>query len=141
MTAPVRDLDELLAALAPQLHEHEYGFCCVPVGSDLPARVEPFATVREVEGLSLIAPMQQLRDSGTTCEGPFRLISLCVHSSLEAVGLTAVLARALAAEGISANVVAGFHHDHLLVPAARAEDALSALQGLSGQGLRGDFHH
>lgn len=136
MTVPVRELDDLLAALAPRLDEQEYGFSSVPVGSARPAAVEPFASVREVEGLTLIAPMHQLRDAGMPCEGPFRLISLCVHSSLEAVGLTAAVARALAAEDISANVVAGFHHDHLFVPAARAEDALSVLRELSGEGAR-----
>ena len=60
----------------------------------------------------------------------FRCITLDVHSSLEAVGLTAACAQALAAGGISANVVAGYSHDHILVPAPRAQDALAALDAL-----------
>ena len=51
-------------------------------------------------------------------------------SSLEAVGLTAAVAGALAAEGISANVVAAFHHDHVFVPAGRAAEAMACLARL-----------
>jgi hypothetical protein len=54
-----------------------------------------------------------------------------MHSSLEAVGLTAAVATALAARGIAANVIAGARHDHVFVPAARADDALAALRDLA----------
>ena len=53
-----------------------------------------------------------------------------VHSSLAAVGLTAAVAAALADHGISANVVAAFYHDHIFVPAERAEEALAALRAI-----------
>ena len=58
-------------------------------------------------------------------------ISLSVHSALTAVGLTAAVATALAARRISANVVAGFHHDHILMPWDRRMAAMAALQTLS----------
>lgn len=45
-------------------------------------------------------------------------ISLSVHPSRFAVGLTATLARALADDSISCNTIAGFHHDHLRAPAS-----------------------
>jgi uncharacterized protein len=61
---------------------------------------------------------------------PMRMITLTVHSSLEAVGLTAALSARLAREGIGANVVAAFHHDHIFVPSADAESALTALKAL-----------
>jgi uncharacterized protein len=54
-----------------------------------------------------------------------------VHSALDAVGLTAAVSRALAAAGLSCNVLAGLHHDHLLVPAGRADEALAVLRELS----------
>lgn len=60
-------------------------------------------------------------------------ITLRVHSALHAVGLTATVSTALAAGGISCNVVAGHHHDHLLVPVDRAHDALLILRELSGR--------
>jgi len=53
-----------------------------------------------------------------------------VPSDLAAVGLTAAFAQALAAVGISCNVLAGAHHDHLFVPVDRATDALAALRAL-----------
>ena len=59
-------------------------------------------------------------------------LSLRVHSALDAVGLTAAVSRALADAGIACNVLAGFHHDHLLVPAARRADAIAALHALRG---------
>jgi hypothetical protein len=59
-----------------------------------------------------------------------RMITLTVHSSLAAVGLTAAFSARLAREGIGANVVAAFHHDHIFVPAADAERALAALKAL-----------
>jgi hypothetical protein len=60
-----------------------------------------------------------------------RQITLKVHSSLEAVGLTAAFSRALTEAGISANVVAAYYHDHIFVPATDAERAIEALRQLS----------
>jgi hypothetical protein len=54
-----------------------------------------------------------------------------VHSALDAVGLTAAVSTALADAGLSCNVIAGYHHDHLLVPADRVAEALAVLSDLS----------
>jgi hypothetical protein len=62
------------------------------------------------------------------------MITLRVHSSLAAVGLTAAVAAALSDHGISANVVAAYCHDHIFVPADRAEEALAALRSLQASG-------
>ena len=132
--APITDLQELLTGLEPRLENGEYLFCCLPSANDAPADLEPFASVREPEGLTLVVTAESALAAGLRGEGPFRLITLRVHSSLEAVGLTAVVSRALAAEGISANVIAGYHHDHILVPAVRAVDAMSALERLAATG-------
>jgi hypothetical protein len=55
------------------------------------------------------------------------MITLNVHSSLEAIGLTAAVAGRLALHGISANVVAAYYHDHIFVPTADAERAVVVL--------------
>ncbi len=63
-------------------------------------------------------------------------ITLRVHSALEAVGLTAAFSAALSREGISANVVAGYFHDHLFVPEDRRDDAMRVLSPAVGSGRR-----
>ncbi|MEZ5569667.1 MAG: ACT domain-containing protein [Halioglobus sp.] len=128
------DLSRLLARLSPLLLPQEFVFCCVAGGSygDF-AELAPLAAFHEAEGLTLLLPAASAAERHWPTSPPMRCISLGVQSSLEAVGLTAAVASALAAHGIAANVVAAFHHDHLFVPAASADDALAVLQGLSGE--------
>ena len=59
--------------------------------------------------------------------GVFAWLTLDVHSSLDAVGLTAAVSRTLADHDIPCNVLAGYHHDHLLVPIDRADEATRLL--------------
>ena len=122
-----RDLGRLLRGMEPVLDERPYGYA-VWAGGALP--FAPFATVAEAEGLTVVAPLADLAVVGIGSE-PWARISLTVHSDLAAVGLTAAFAGALAAVGISANVVAGYHHDHIFVPWDRRDDALAALKALA----------
>lgn len=64
---------------------------------------------------------------GLTFDSVFGCITLTVHSSLDAVGLTAAVSKKLSDRKISANIVAGFYHDHIFVPAEKADLALKAL--------------
>ena len=123
------DLDQLLAHLEPSLREGEYVFITVD-DDTMTDELQPLATFVEEEGLSLIVERERAEAAGLAVDGVFRCITLTVRSSLEAVGLTAAVAGVLAEAGISANVVAAFHHDHVFVPAADAERALSVLRGL-----------
>jgi uncharacterized protein len=116
------DLKVLLATMEPELVPEPYGFA-VWKGA-LP--FQPFATVAEAEGLTVVARLSHL-GAGE----PWARISLTVQSDLAAVGLTAAFAGALGREGISCNVIAGVHHDHLFVPWDRREDAMAALKALS----------
>lgn len=122
------DLTRLIAGMSPRLMGQDWGYATAPA---LPPGLTPFATVAEDEGLTLIAPWADLRAAGLTPQGPMARITLFIHSALDAVGLTAAVSSALAAEGISANMIAGFHHDHIFVPAADAERALATLQSLT----------
>ena len=122
------DLQHLLRGMAPEVVGCDWGYACA---TSLPAGVTPFATVAEDKGLTLIAPMEELAAAGLSPLGPMARITLTIHSSLAAVGLTAAVSQALAARGISANMIAGFHHDHIFVPADRAEEALAALWALT----------
>ena len=123
-----RNLAQLLRGMEPVLHGQPYGFA-VWAGGALPFAA--FATVAEDEGLTVVAPLEAMREAGLVSD-PWARISLTVHSDLAAVGLTAAFAGALAEQGISCNVIAGVFHDHLFVPWEGREVALAALEGLAG---------
>ena len=122
-----RDLARLLRGMEPVLSPAPYGFA-VWAGDVLPFAA--FATVAEDEGLTVVADLAGMRAAGLISD-PWARISLTVHSDLAAVGLTAAFAGALAEAGISCNVIAGFHHDHLFVQWDRRGEALAVLTGLA----------
>ncbi|AOF90667.1 ACT domain-containing protein [Sinorhizobium sp. RAC02] len=126
----VTDLDDLLATMEPTLVEGIFVYASV-LADDLANHLSrrPIGLFREEEGITLILPVDAAE--GLAASPPMRMITLTVHSSLEAVGLTAAFATALTVEGISANVVAGYHHDHIFVPERDAERALETLKALS----------
>lgn len=127
----IADLPTLLASLQPLLTEGEFVFVTRAKATyGVGAELQPIAAIVEDEGLTLVAPRILADAAGEPYEGVFRKITLQVHSSLEAVGLTAAVAAVLSQQGISANVIAAFHHDHIFVPASRAHDALVAIAQL-----------
>ncbi len=139
MTRGEGRLDVLLSSLAPLLGDDEYVFVSIPgarYGEH--ASLSPVACVAEEEGLSLIIPQSNADRAGLSYESRFRRISLTVHSSLTACGLSAALSAALAERGISANFVAGTFHDHLFVPSERADEALSLLRALGARHFEGN---
>ncbi|WP_068010461.1 ACT domain-containing protein [Pseudovibrio axinellae] len=126
------DLQELLASMEASVSEESFVFCCFPNGSiEALAEHHPLGLFWENEGLTAILSLESAGRAGVETEPSFRRISLAVHSSLEAVGLTAAISSALAEAGISANVVAAFYHDHIFVQDEKAELALDTLQALS----------
>lgn len=125
------DLADLLREMQPELISGTYVFCVVdPADERVPGLLQrAFASVREAEGLTLVLPEDAApKRSRSEC---FRIITLRIHSSLEAVGLLATIAPALAAKDISANTLSAYYHDHLLIPEADAQAALGVLQALS----------
>lgn len=123
------DLAVLLRSMSPVRVPGEFVYA---VAADaVPAGAAPVVTVRETEGTTLVLARADADRLGLPYSFVCAWITLQVHSALAAVGLTAAFAAALTAEGISANVVAGYHHDHLFVPVDRADDALVALRRLS----------
>jgi hypothetical protein len=121
------DLAVLLQTMQPELLPGDWYFVTVAPGSS----VDAAATVREPEGLSAVVDRTEADRLGASTTDAYRWITLRVHSSLEAVGLTAAVSAELTEHGISCNVIAGAFHDHLLVPAHRADDAVRALIDLS----------
>lgn len=125
------DLDTLLEKLEPVLDLEEYVFCTVNDELKNYFVLNPLATFVEPEGLTLVLTKVQAQRLGACTDSTFKRITLSVYSSLEAVGLTAVVASALAKEGISANVIAAYHHDHVFVPLDKANQAIQILARLS----------
>jgi hypothetical protein len=126
----IANLKELLTHMRPELNPGSYVFVALPAGFSLDP-VHIVASVREPEGLSVILPEQIALNLGLSVAFTAAWITLTVHSDLAAVGLTAAFSQALGQAGISCNVVAGAHHDHLFVPVALAQQAMDALHALS----------
>lgn len=100
---------------------------------EIPEGVEPFATVREYEGMTIVISERRAKEAGLPLDKRFTRISLDVPSSLESVGMVATIAQILAARSITCNYLAGFHRDHLFVQVDKAEEALEILSDLKEQ--------
>lgn len=120
------NLTALLQTMKPVLNTGDYVFCSVADASLIPAD-EIILLFKEQEGTTLIIKKETADAAGLAYTFVAVWITLTVHSSLEAVGLTAAFSSALAKEGISCNVVAAFYHDHIFVDKKDAEKAMKVL--------------
>ena len=127
------NLKTLLQNMKPEMHEGVFVFCSVPEDKEIPATLRPIHIFREREGTAFIVRREEAESAGLPYQFASRLITLTVHSSLEAVGFLAAITGRLADAGISVNPVSAFYHDHLFVPEPRAEEALHLLQNMSEQ--------
>jgi len=118
-----RDLSKLLKGLKPRLLAERYAF---RLTLESALQHGDFALIREEEGLTRIA---------ADPAGDWACITLDVHSSLHAVGLTAALSARLTEANVSANIVAGLHHDHIFVPWGLRDSALEQIKMLSDERL------
>ena len=125
-----KDLNKLLKTIKPELNAGDYVFCTVneinPVNFN-----EVILTFKEQEGTTIIIKKELADSLNLKYSLVFAWITLTVHSSLEAVGLTAAFSSALSQQGISCNVVAAFFHDHLFVDKKDAEKAMEILKRFS----------
>lgn len=118
------DLQRLLAGLAPTLAERPRAIRTQPADAPVPA--DAIMLFREDEGLTVV-----VADDDGVDATHWAQITLRIHSSLEAVGMMAAIATALAARGIPCNAVSAYYHDHLFVPWERRADAMRALHALT----------
>lgn len=132
--AGITDLQTLIKSMEPVLKPNEYVFTTFDeIGWKEIAELHPISVFQEDESVTLIIDRKTADENDIPYDSVFRLISLHVHSSLDAVGLTAAFSTALAKHGISANLVAAYFHDHIFVPSDKAEEAMNVLNGLSNQ--------
>lgn len=122
------DLDALFDGLEAVLVEGVFVFATV---DKVPDGVTPRMVFQEAEGITLILLREEAERIGIAYEFPSRMITLNIHSSLEAVGFMARISTALARENMGVNPVAGFYHDHIFIPEGREDDALAVLKGLA----------
>jgi hypothetical protein len=125
----ITDLQETLNSIKVTCDDVEYGFASIENASTIDA-TKVLATFQENGRLAIIAPAKYLKNNDIDHEGPYAKLTIDIHTSLELVGLTAVMATTLAEHGISANVVAAFYHDHVFVQYALKDKAKELLKSL-----------
>jgi uncharacterized protein len=123
------DLSMMLASLRIERREHPVTVVHLPEPVGLGQGV--MALIEEDEGTTAVVTLAEAERRGWPIGFRAAWLTVTVHSALEAVGLTAALADVLAARGIACNVLAGYFHDHLLVPLERADEAVESLEALA----------
>ncbi|MER8748232.1 ACT domain-containing protein [Mesorhizobium sp. M1050] len=128
------DLKTLLGSMTPELLAGTYVFATLAPGVAQPRGLDPVMVFREREGATLIVAEEAASAAALTTSFRCRMLTLNIHSSLEAVGFLAAITTRLAAAGMGVNPVSAFYHDHLFVPADRAEEALELLVNWTREG-------
>jgi len=122
-----KDLEVLLKSMQPEHNLGDYVFCEVEELGNLNLDdVQMF--FKEKEAITLILKKETADQLNLEYSLIMSWITLTVHSSLEAVGLTAAFSKALSDNGISCNVVAAFYHDHIFVGKNDTERAMQILK-------------
>ena len=132
------NLNVLLQSMQPELQPGEFVFCTLldemrglRAAEQRCEGFEPVGQFREAEGLTVIVARPQADSARLFYSSTFSMITLTVHSSLNAVGFLARITAELAAHQISVNAVSAYYHDHLFVPCDRAQDAFKILKSLT----------
>jgi len=120
------NLGRLIASMEPVLQDGEYVFAHVADIADT-AKLAPRMVFVEDEAVTVIALREAAEAAGLAYEFPCRMITLNIHSALDAVGFMAAITARLAKLQMGVNPVSAFYHDHLFVPVERAEEAMSEL--------------
>ncbi|PZR15456.1 MAG: hypothetical protein DI536_08380 [Archangium gephyra] len=126
-----KNLATLLKSMQPVFLEGNWSFVTVPNGKPMPPGLNPMATFREPEGMSLLLDDADVAKSGLVAAFHCKGISLNVNSSLYAIGFLAAISEVLARQAMSINIISAFNRDYLFVPVARADEALQTLKKLA----------
>jgi len=125
------DVQLILKNMQLSVHEGQYVFCSLPDLSIVDIR-EVKSMITEKDGVSVVLAQGYADALQLRYDFVASWITIDVHSSLSAVGLTSVISNALSQDSISCNVVAGFYHDHLFVCHTDCNRAVAILRSLSG---------
>ena len=124
------NLAKLMKGMSPRLNAGEYVFVRVKDLREID-RNETICEFKEPEGITVVIEKSKADELKFTYEYIASWITLMIHSSLDAVGLTALFSTELAKYNISCNVIAGYYHDHIFVHREDAERAIQVLSDLS----------
>ncbi len=125
-----KDLEILLKSMKPEHVSGDYVFCKVEKFENLDWN-NVVMLFKEKEAITLILKKEIADQLQLDYSVVMSWITLTVHSSLEAVGLTAAFSKALSEQGISCNVVAAYYHDHIFVNQKDVQKAMEILHSFS----------
>jgi hypothetical protein len=117
--------------MTPKLGQDVYAFCTLPENEAKIYIPEAVGMFKEAEGVTLILLKSAAEKHQIPYIYPCRCLTLSIHSALDAVGFMAAITQVLGASGISVNPISAYYHDHLFVPADRADLALQVLQDMA----------
>ena len=131
MTTGQTNLLKALSSVNVSCDEVEYGFATIPFEMEMEIVInDVLGTFKEAEGTTIIASKDYLSTKGIPFEGPFAKLTIDIHTSLELVGITALLTNKLAEIGLPGNVVAAYYYDHVFVQYDLRHKAIEALNAM-----------
>lgn len=124
------NISALIKGMAPSLNKGEFVFCTLQDSTGLNWR-DTICTFKESEGLSIVIDRQKADGLGIDYDFIASWITLTIHSSLNAIGFTALISSELAKHDVGCNIIAGYHHDHIFVNRKDTNKAMEVLSNLS----------